>query len=509
MFNGFKKSKRILSEPTGEKDGEQIDEKIYSSLEENISALKELFGESFDLVIKKTKVCGISAAFIVLDGMYDNILTSNAVIAPVLNMKTENPSPKTVFEMAVNFRTSECDSKKAKQMSDAVNYLISGCILFFVDGVNQCCAFSVQGYPKKSIDEPESEVQEYGSHEGFADMYKDSVTLVRRRLKSPFVRFETLTAGETGNTTLCVCYHAKRAAPEVVEDVKNRLKNMKLDIIPGAGAVRPFLEEKGLSFFTCVGTTQRPDVFAAKIAEGRVGVIVDGTPYALVVPHLFMENFHSLDDYLTRPYYALMLRIIKIICFFASVFLPGIYVAVGTYHQEIFPSNVIFEIASALQGTPFPLVLETLIIHFIYEIVREAGLRMPQSMGHAVSIVGALVIGDAAVTAGLISAPTLIVVAITAICSAVITPLHQPSSVLRLIFIVVGGVGGLYGVMLGFGILTVNLCAAESFGVPFTSPFSPFDSYASRDSVLFAGWKSVGKRFIRVQNLRGSDLDGK
>ena len=322
------------------------------------------------------------------------------------------------------------------------------------------------------------------------------------------MRFESIVVGETSNTSLVVCYHAERADPVTVNRVKERLQSIRIDIVPGAGALRPFLEERRLSFFSCVGTTERPDVFAAKLAEGRVGIIIDGTPYAIIVPHLFIENFHSLDDYLNRPYYSAATRILKIICFFLAVFLPGTYVAVGTFHQEIFPSDIIADVVSSLQNTPLPLVAESLLIHFIYEIVREAGLRMPKSVGHTVSIVGALVIGDAAVTAGLISAPMLIIVAITAICSAVIPSLHEPSAILRFVFIILGGTMGLYGVMLGFTLVTADLCSINSFGVPYTAPISPFDSYAARDTVIFAGWKNVGRRFIRIQNLRGTNKNG-
>ena len=505
LFGRWNNSKIHLSEPVSKEDTDLIPGGISKTVSENISALREMFGKSFDLIIKDTDVNGIKLSFAVLDGMYDNLLVSEAVVSPVLNTDYSVCDPDMLYEHIGKFRASECDSKEAVTMGEAVQFLLSGFLLLFIDGVPRCRVFSVQGYPKRSVEPPESEAQENGSHEGFVDMYKDNVTLIRRRLKSPYLRFESVTAGDTSNTSLCICYHAKRADPDIVNRVRDSLLNMTLDIVPGSGAVRPFLEAKGLSFFSSVGSTERPDVFAAKIAEGRVGVIVDGTPYALIVPYLFIENFHSLDDYLNRPYYSLISRTLKLFCFFVAVFLPGIYVAVGTFHQEIFPADIIFEIASSLQETPFPLVLESIIIHFIYEIVREAGLRMPKSMGHAVSIVGALVIGDAAVTAGLISAPMLIVVAITAICSAVISPLHQPSSALRLIFIAVGGIMGLFGIMLGVSLVVFNLCSVNSFGVPFTAPFSPFDRYAMRDSVFFAGWKKVGKRFIQIQNMKGSD----
>ena len=509
FFDKWKKSEIELSEPVEDSADTQIPDGISKNLQDNIIMIHQLFGESFDLIIKHSEVCTNKIAFVALDGMYDNLLVSQAVIFPVCKTETTDTKPKSLYEHIRLIQTSECDTKEALLLTDAVDLLLSGCLILFVDGVDRCLAFSVQGYPKKSIESPPSEQQELGSHEGFVDMYKDNVTLIRRRFKNPYIRFETLTAGQSSNTTVCICYHAKRASPEIVNSVKDKLKNAQLDIVPGATSLIPFLENKKFSFFSSVGYTERPDVFSAKLAEGRVGLLVDGSPAALIVPYLFIENFHSLDDYLSRPYYAAISRILKIVCFFIASFLPGTFVAVGTFHQEIFPSEVIFEIVSALKNTPFPLAVECLVIHFIYEIVREAGLRMPKAVGHTVSIVGALVIGDAAVSAGLISAPMLIVIAITAISSAVTPSLHQPSSVLRLIFIIVGGTMGLYGIMLGFSLVIADLCSVNSFGIPFTAPFSPFDLYASRDSVFFAGWKKVGKRFVEIQNLKGSDVNAK
>ena len=297
MFDKWKKSEKRLSVPVENgKESNEAPQGIDRSLSKNIFALREMFGQSFDLVIKESEVNNIKIAFAALDGMYDGLHASQAVVEPVLNLHYPCSNPRDLYEHICTFRASECDSKEAITITQAAEFILSGFVVIFVDGVDVCRAYSVQGYPKRSIEPPESESQENGSREGFADMYKDNVTLVRRRLKSPYVRFETITAGSGSNTSLCVCYHAERADPEIVNSVIDKLKNMQLDIIPGAGAVRPFLESKRISFFSSVGTTERPDVFAAKIAEGRVGIIVDGTPYALIVPHLFIENFHSLDD---------------------------------------------------------------------------------------------------------------------------------------------------------------------------------------------------------------------
>lgn len=218
-----------------------------------------------------------------------------------------------------------------------------------------------------------------------------------------------------------------RVNPRTLEKVLKRIKEAELDTVIGSGYLQPFLDHRIPSLFTAVGRTERPDTLTAKLAEGKIGIIVDGTPDALVVPYLFTEHFHSLDDYLKRPYYATFIRVLKIVSFIFSVFLPGAYVAVCTFHQEVIPETMIMSIAVQESKTPLPIMAEALLIHLIYEIVREAGLRMPKTVGHAVSIVGALVIGDAAVTAGLVAAPMLIIVGLTAVSSFVVSSLYEPS----------------------------------------------------------------------------------
>jgi spore germination protein KA len=251
-----------------------------------------------------------------------------------------------------------------------------------------------------------------------------------------------------------------------------------------------------------VGQTERPDTFAAKLCEGKVGILIDGTPFALFVPRLFMENFQTLDDYINRPYYATFMRGVRFLSFIISVFLPGIFVSIGLFHQEILPDDMLFNIVLMESNTLFTLTLEALIIHFIYETVREAGLRMPKSIGHAVSIVGALVIGDAAVTAGLIGAPMLIIVAMTAICSLVSSDLYQPIAVLRIAFIILGGAAGLYGIIIGASALIISLASMTDYGVPFLSPISPFRRRFLRDSIVRTGTEKLGKRIFDINRLK-------
>ena len=273
---------------------------------------------------------------------------------------------------------------------------------------------------------------------------------------------------------------------------------------PGCGA--GFLENRHLSLFSGVDVTERPDTLCGKITEGRIGVLVDGTPFVLVIPYLFVEHFQSMDDYALNPYYATFLRLIKYFSFSVSMLLPGIYVAVGTYHPEMFPPVLLLSFLNANQATPFPLMVEALMIHFLFEIMREAGLRFPKSVGHAVSIVGALVIGESAVRAGLVGAPMVIIVAMTAMSSFVIPSLYGAMAILRFGFILLGGSLGLYGVMLGVCLFVCSICAMNIQSIPYMAPLSPFSPKAMLDVLIRADWRKLWKQKFRVQNVPGSQI---
>jgi len=507
FFKRKRKPAAPIAAPEDNAPQQRIPQGIFPDILDNKIYFKERFSSSFDLILDEHEYSGIKLVFASLDGMYNNLLAVEGVIRPVTQCAVKALCAEELFEDIIKRADAECDCKVLINIDDAVSSVLDGCMALFIDGCTSALAFSVQGYAKRGIDEPQSEVQEFGSREGFTELFKDNVTMIRRMLRTPRLVFETVDVGNAGNTKVCIGYHADRAAPEIVEDVRSRIKEVSLDVLFGSCELKPFLDTDSPSLFSGVGLTERPDILASKLSEGRVAVIVDGSPYALYVPHLFVENFHSLDDYYNRPYYAALIRILKIMCFFIAAALPGMFVAVGTFHQELFPADVLYDIVASSSKTPFPLVVEALVIHFIYEIVREAGLRVPKVVGHAVSIVGALVIGDAAVTAGLIAAPMLIIVAMTAISSAAIPAIYQPVAVLRFLLIVVGGLLGMYGILMAFGFITANLCAVNPYGVPFMSPLSPFDKRAQRDNIFFFGWKKTGDRAMKIQNLKGSDLN--
>ena len=466
----------------------QNKKEISTHIADNRAALQSCFGDSFDIVLRDLMINRRPALGLYTDGMCDELKIANAVLAPLMNRDAFYTPEHTAAQIGL-FAFHGADIKKVRTVEEAALQALSGAYVLFLEGETFAFSFGVQGYAKKSIEEPPSEQNEFGSQEGFTDHFKDNAALLRRKLKTPSLIIEHITLGKTDHTSVLLCHLKGKADEAALRAVKKQLKDAKLPTVLGSGWLRPFLHTGSTNLFSGSGVTERPDMLAAKLTEGRIGIIVDGTPFAVIVPYLFADYFHSLDDYLTTAAYALFIRLLRYLCFFIAVGLPGIFVAVCVFHPKILPTDVVYDIASAEAKTPFPLMIEAITIHLIYEVVREAGLRMPRAVGHAVSIVGALVIGDAAVNAGLIAAPMLIVVGITTIAAAVVSKLHDRIVVFRLILILAGGLTGFFGVFLGFAFLFLQMCALKSFGLPFLFPFSPFSAEAQKDAVFRAPWK--------------------
>lgn len=487
-----------ITEPVKDKE-EKVE--IFSTVLENFEYLKLKLTPSFDVKYRTSEISGKKFGFVMLDGMCNNELLTEQIMIPILKGIYEELDGEKTLEKASDRISGSIDKSIQLELNSAIREMLSGNLLMFVEGSKRAVLFGVQGFPKRSITEPDSETQERGSKEGFSESFKDNVALVRKRIRSPLLKTETLEVGATSKTRVCILYLSDRANENTVKEVRKKLQEAKLDICLGSGYIQPFLDDKKPSLFSGVGTTERPDVFTAKLSEGKVGIITDGTPDALFVPHIFTEHFHSLDDYLKKPYYATTIRLLKIVAFFISIFLPGLYVAICTFHQEVIPETMIFDICLQESFVPLPIMAEALMMYVVFEIVREAGLRMPRSVGNAVSIVGALVIGDAAVNAGLVAAPMLIIVGLTAVSSFVIPSLYDISSVLRFVLIIIGGVAGFYGIMLLFAVVVVNMASISPYGVPFTSPLSPTKSGAFRDLIIRSDWRKLGSKTLKTDRL--------
>ena len=479
--------------------------KIDKSLKKTIEFFQKEFDEGADLIIRQMKISCSDAAIISVDGMIDKDIT-NDIMKSIVNFEYKSSNSKDLYDEIKDKISAFPDQSEVFTYDDALNMALIGCALLVIDGQDSIIVFGVQGFAMRAISEPTSEKSQRGSREGFNEVLKSNMTLIRRRIANPKLKFEMMQLGSTTRTFVSICYMNDRVEPEILNEVRKRLQNCDIKSVSTSGCISPYLEEEGdLSLFSSVGLSERPDSVCGKIVEGRIAVLVDGSPTVLIVPYLFVEYFHNIDDYAMKPYFATLNRFFKFLAFFISVLLPGFYVGFSTFNPELIPSELLNKISLANGSTPFSIMAETLLIHFIYEIMRESGLRLPQNLGHAVSIVGGLVVGDAAVNAGLIGAPTIMVVALTAISTFVIPNLYEPISLLRILFIIAGGTLGIWGIMTLFSVVLLNLCSKSNFGVPFTAPISPFGLFGMRDSILRTSWKTLSKNRNRVQKMPGSN----
>lgn len=509
MLNYFKNKIAAIKnrlDPEQESDEVKVTP-LSTDLLDNMVILRSLYQNSADFLAREIIIADVKVCFIMIEGMINIQTMSEMIVEPLLAEKfPKNVKNIDIYNYVQDKTILAADQSDVYSVEELFRFIMSGFVVMLIDGMEKGISFGVQGFNFRSISEPSSEVNERGSREGFTEPLRINMTMVRRRVKSPTLKFELMTVGSTSKTDICLMYMTDKVSASLLTNIRKKIKQIKLDIIMTSGYIQPFLEGKPWSIFSDIGTTERPDVLCAKINEGRVAIIVDGTPFALIAPYLFSENFQSLDDYAHKAYYASFIRIIKYFSFIVTLLLPSLYVAIGTFHPELFPHALLFNIAAAEEITPFPLFAEALIIHFLYEVMREAGLRLPRPIGHAVSIVGALVIGDAAVSAGLIGSPMVLVVALTAISSFVVPSLYEPVAVLRFVFIIIGGTMGLYGIALGFMIILVNMVSLNNFGMPYLSPISPFSLAGMRDTFIRVNFKRMQKKNIKIQNLSGVDM---
>ncbi len=481
-----------------------LNQKLTGNLLNDLVTLRALCSNTADLMVREKDVCGVSVAMVLCEGMVSTSTFSTMVGLPVEQLVIEQNTPQKTLQWMRYRSFLALDQSEVYTYEEIFRFIMSGFVLILIDGISSGIVLGLQGFQYRSISEPMSEVNVRGSREGFVEAIRVNMSMVRRRLKSPTLKFELYPVGSKSQTDICLVYLTDVVPQKLLREVKYRLQQVEIDVVLESGYLQPFLEHKPVSLFTGVGVTERPDTLCAKINEGRIAILVDGTPFALLVPHLFNEDFQSFDDYAHRPYYATFIRWLKYFSFFLTILLPGIYVAVATFHPELLPTALLFNLLVTEQSMPFPIVIEALVIHLLYELMREAGLRLPRPIGHAVSIVGGLVIGDAAVRAGLIGAPMVMVVALTAISSFVVPALYEPVTILRFSFILIGGLLGIFGIALGLFAVFINLCAVNSFGVPSTSPTTPFSFYSMRDVMIRIGWKRLGKKTMVIEDLPGS-----
>ncbi len=440
-----------------------------------LSELRGLCGDTADLNIMNVKVCSVDCAVVTIEGLVSTSAMAELVFQPLMELKFCSDA-NGVYDFLTQKSLLSTERKTVNSFSEIIRLLFSGFCVILVDGLSKAVVLGAQGFEKRGITTPDSEQTIRGAQDSFSETIRSNLALVRLRMKTPQLRFEMLQCGKLSQTDVCMMYLADRADPKMVETVRSRLKDIQLDTVLSSGYIEPFVDSAyRKSFFSSVMTTQRPDMTALRLNEGRICILVDGSPFCLVCPSLFMDSFQTMDDYCTKSYYAAFIRALKYIAFMLAVGLPGLYLALVMFHPEAFTLKLLLNLYVSEEATPFPLAVEMTLLVVMFEIMREAGIRLPKSVGGAVSIVGGLIVGDAAVKSGLISVPLLIVVGITATSAFVVPQLDQQISVLRLIFILAGSTAGLFGLAVCAVLFTANICAMNELSVSFLAPLSPFN----------------------------------
>lgn len=480
---------------------------IYSSVTDNKNKLESDFKDCSDFLLRECRVNGTDCVVCVLDGMVDSLRLSHMIMSPMLSFDGDYETSADLFEILKMEVVNSLELSEIKTFEDIYYFLSSGFAIVFIDGVAKCLSLGIQGFTKRNTDEPPTESDIKGAKECFTETLNDNKAVLRRRVKTPDLKLKQLQIGSAAKTSVVIAFIKGVADDSLVDEVERRITEAPITNLKDYGEIAAFLDSKIRSYFSAVGNTERPDTLCSKLLEGRVAVLMDGSPFAVYVPYLFTDAFSTVDDYDNLPFYATLNRLLKYFAFITSIVLPGFYVATGTFHQELIPTSLMYTISSAEATTPFSLMQEALMVLVLYEIMREAGVRLPKMIGHAVSIIGALVIGDAVVNAGLVGTPMLVVVAVTAIASYVIYPLYESISVLRIIFIILGGYTGIYGIVLGMCVICVNIAALNPYGVPYSAPVSPLNIRSIGDIFYRESWIKLSKRKVRVQNLRGADID--
>lgn len=447
-------------------------------LSKNKLKLKEIFSNCADFTIHpiyigdKQKIL-----FFYLDGLVDNKTLINGVLNPFLyqgypDALSDIESLGQIIERKI---LSTVSIQIITNIDEIVDGILKGYIAILVDGEAKALITDMKNIEQRGIEEPETEVTVRGPRDGFNESLQTNISMIRKRIKSARLKFTKISVGDISKTDVMISYIDGIVSNTLLQEVKNRIEGIKIDAILESGYIEEMIEDNPFTPFPQIQNTERPDTVVSSLLEGKVSILVDNTPFALIVPMSFWTGFQAAEDAYKNYIYVSFIRIIRFLMFSITVFLPSFYVALTTFHPKLIPTSLFISIAAARENVPFPIIIETLLMEVIFEGLREAGIRLPRAVGSAVSIVGAIVIGEAAVQAGIVSAPTVIVVATTGIASFVI-PRYNMGAALRIIrfpMLIFSGILGLYGIVTGFIATIIHLVNIQSFGIPYFTPLAP------------------------------------
>ncbi len=460
---------------------------LSSDLSENRAMLQRVFAGDGTFICRdfSTEKPGLASCFAVyFDGLIKNEIVFESVIRPII----EADIPVTSAEILSRRVILNVDTEIISTAKECFDAMMMGDSVIFLDGCNQAVVASTKGFPVRTPQEPTGEKALLGPREGFTESVMMNVAMIHRKLKTVDFHAEPMTFGTRTQCRAFLCYLGSIVQPELLKEVKRRLAKIDMDGVLDANYIVEQISDQPRSLFRTVGLTERPDVVAGGLLEGRIALVLDGTPVVLEMPYIFAETFQVAEDYYQNFWFASIGRLLRVICYFLSITVPGIFVSLVSYHQELLPTDLALSVAQARVGVPFPLGVECFLMIVIFEVLREASQRLPDSIAQALSIVGAIVIGDAAVSARFIGSTTLIIVAFSGITGLISPRLENSVIILPFWILFCGSVLGLYGVLFGFLGIVLYLMSMKSFGVPYLSYcFSPHVQ-DQKDILIRAPW---------------------
>lgn len=456
------------------------------NLKENMEKMQKLFERDKTMITRKVTPSGWPQGEICLffcDGMVNSTSVNDSIIRPLTYMAPP-PEGADVLQYLERSVVQSNEARQSSDWDDLVYSMVYGDTILFCEGCGAALVLNTKGFAMRGIAEPDGETVLKGPREGFTEGILRNLSMLRRKIRVSELKFEYMTLGSVSKTVCALCYIDGVADKDVLCEVRRRISQVSIDGILDSNYIAEMIRDHKKSPFKTIGTTERPDVVAARLLEGRVALIVDGTPVAITMPCVLIESFQSSEDYYVGFQFAAISRILRMAGFFLAVSVAPVYISLMTFHAEMLPTSLLLSIAAARQGVPFPSVLEALLLLTAFDLLREAGTRTPSAIGQTLSIVGGLVVGSAAVEARFASAPMVIIVAFSGITGLMIPKLKAAVIFVRLGLLALSAAAGLYGYMAGMAVLVMHLASMESFGVGMLSS-SPLSGMGScEDSTI-------------------------
>lgn len=470
------------------------------NLDDTLSAMRQLLGNSPDIIVRSFQMGadpGVRVAVIYLEGLTHKPNVNEFMLQALRNENSDLIDNDSIFEtMLARASGTLGDLKVINDWDGMIHALLSGNIVILLDGRDGAVIADIRGGERRTITEPTTEVNVRGPKDSFLESIETNISLIRRRLKNPNLRLETMTIGNESKTDVAIMYIKGVTNDQLVREVNLRLSAIQTDAVQGTGYIEELIRDQTFTPFPTIFNTERPDMAVGNLLEGRVALLVDGTPFTLIMPTTFSQFLKSTEDYYQRYDFAVFMRVIRYCSFFILLLLPSSFIALTTFHHEMIPTTLVINLLAQREGVPFPAFFEAMIMEISFEIMREAGIRMPRAVGQAVSIVGAIVLGSAAVEAGVVTAMMVIIVALTGIASFTIPgiPMNNTVRMIRFPMMVLASTFGFFGIMMGIIFLVAHMTSLKSFGVPYLYPFSPFDPWRQKDTIWRSPFKSSRTR---------------